>query len=63
MSNDSSTNSGIGFLGVLAILFITLKLCKVITWSWWLVLFPLYGPLLAVLIIIFFFFFVKVILD
>lgn len=63
MSNNSSTNNGIGFFGVLTILFITLKLCKVITWAWWLVLLPLYGPLLVVLIIVFFFFFVKIILD
>ena len=29
---------GIGFFGLLAILFIGLKLGGVITWSWWLVL-------------------------
>lgn len=33
---------GIGFLGLLQIAFIVLKLCKVITWSWWLVLIPLW---------------------
>lgn len=32
----------IGFLGLLALVFITLKLCGVIAWSWWLVLLPLY---------------------
>lgn len=32
---------GIGFAGVLTILFIALKLCRVIDWSWWLVLSPL----------------------
>lgn len=36
---------GYGFLGLLALLFITLKLTSVITWSWWLVLLPLYGVL------------------
>jgi hypothetical protein len=34
----------IGFLGLLALLFIGLKLGGVIAWSWWLVLLPLYGP-------------------
>lgn len=33
----------IGFLGLLTIVFITLKLTGFITWSWWLVLLPLYG--------------------
>ena len=33
----------IGFLGLLALIFITLKLTSVVTWSWWLVLLPLYG--------------------
>lgn len=31
------------FLGVLALILITLKLTSVIAWSWWLVLLPLYG--------------------
>lgn len=29
-----------GFTEVLTIVFIVLKLCKVIAWSWWLVLLP-----------------------
>ncbi len=41
----------IGFLGLLALIFITLKLCEVIAWSWWLVLLPLYGPLGLVILI------------
>lgn len=36
---------GVGFLGLLGILFIGLKLTGYINWSWWLVLLPLYGPL------------------
>jgi hypothetical protein len=31
-----------GFLPVLALIFITLKLLEIITWSWWLVLLPVY---------------------
>lgn len=42
MSNSSSSSSGIGFTGLLLILFITLKLWGVINWSWWWVLSPLW---------------------
>ena len=49
MSNSSSGSSGgIGFCGLLAIVFITLKLCKVIEWSWWWVLAPLWIPFVVV---------------
>lgn len=33
------------FLAMLTILFIGLKLCEVIAWSWWWVLAPLWIPL------------------
>jgi len=39
------------FMGVLGLIFITLKLLGVITWSWWLVLMPLYGGLVLVFIL------------
>jgi membrane-anchored glycerophosphoryl diester phosphodiesterase (GDPDase) len=46
MSESKSTVSGgIGFSGLLTIVFIVLKLCgigKVATWSWWWVLSPLW---------------------
>lgn len=43
MSNSkSSTSGGIGFAGLLTVAFIVLKLCNVITWSWWWVLSPLW---------------------
>lgn len=44
-----SSGGGIGFGGLLAIVFITLKLCGVISWSWWWVLSPLWIPLALVL--------------
>ena len=51
-NNNSSTQSGgIGFFGLLAIVFITLKLTGYITWSWWWVLSPLWGPAAVVLVI------------
>ena len=36
----------VGFLSLLGLVFIILKLCSVITWSWWLVLLPIYGGIL-----------------
>ena len=51
MKNNNS--SGIGFGGLLTLVFITLKLCKVINWSWWWVLFPIWiGIVLVILIAI-----------
>ena len=43
---------GIGFPGMLAILFIGLKLGGVIDWSWWWVLSPLWIPILAGLVVV-----------
>lgn len=43
--------------GILLVLFITLKLCHVIDWSWWWVLAPLWGglALLGCFLILFWF--------
>lgn len=50
---NNSSRGGIGFVGLLTIVFITLKLLGVITWSWWLVLSPLLISLaLSVIILI-----------
>ena len=40
----------LGFFSLLGLLFIALKLTGVITWSWWLVLLPLYFGLAIVAI-------------
>lgn len=58
--NSHSTTGGIGFLGLLAILFIALKLTKYINWSWWWVLSPLWIPLSIFLIIILIIFLIAV---
>jgi hypothetical protein len=34
--------SGIGFAGMLTLIFIVLKLCKIVAWSWMWVLSPLW---------------------
>lgn len=39
-------------LGLLGIVFIVLKLCGVINWSWWLVTAPLWGGLALFLFIV-----------
>ena len=49
----NSTNGGINFLGLLTILLIGLKLAHIISWSWWLVLSPLFIlPLIYVLVLL-----------
>jgi hypothetical protein len=50
---SSSSSGGIGFTGLLAIVFITLKLTHVIDWSWWWVLAPLWGGLAIILAVVF----------
>jgi uncharacterized integral membrane protein len=55
MSNTSQTKQGgIGFLGILALIFITLKLMGYIKWSWLWVLGPIWIPfaLVGVLFVI-----------
>lgn len=42
---DNTSSGGIGFFGMLTILFIGLKLTNYIAWSWWWVLSPLWLPI------------------
>lgn len=50
MANSSS--GGIGFFGLLTVAFIVLKLCNVITWSWWWVLSPIWIIVVLILLVI-----------
>lgn len=56
-SNGSAAGGGLGLSGVLLVVFVVLKLCKVITWSWVWVLSPLWisaiiwGIILLIIII------------
>jgi hypothetical protein len=43
MSNKKNSSSGIGFFGLMFLIFMTLKLTGYITWSWWWVTAPLWG--------------------
>jgi len=53
MSDNSSRSGGIGFAGLLTIVFIVLKLLGKITWSWWWVLSPLWISFGLVILILF----------
>ena len=45
-------NNSIGFFGLLTLIFITLKLTGYIDWSWWLVLMPLFVPVILIFTIL-----------
>lgn len=51
--------TGIGFTGILEIVFIVLKLTKVIAWSWWWVLCPIWGPVAFALVVLIISFIIK----
>lgn len=51
MSKENGNgNKGIGFSGLLTLLFIALKLLKVIDWSWWWVLSPVW--IVAIIVVV-----------
>lgn len=49
--SESSSKDGSNLLGLLGIVFVTLKLCGVIDWSWWWVTAPFWGGLALALLI------------
>ena len=44
MNSKNASGGGIGICGVTFIVFLILKLCNVIDWSWWWVTAPLWIP-------------------
>lgn len=52
MTNETTHTAGISFLGILTLIFITLKLIGYITWSWWTVLSPLWIPFLFIMALV-----------
>ena len=52
MNNSNKVSYSFPTLSALGILFVALKLCGVIDWSWWWVLLPFYGPLVLCLVVI-----------
>lgn len=51
-NNSSSSSGGIGFVGLLTIVFIVLKLTGYIAWSWWWVLSPIWISILIGVVIL-----------
>ena len=51
-SNKNGSSGGVGFCGLLTLIFITLKLVGVINWSWTMVFSPIWMPIIVVLIIL-----------
>ena len=49
MSDSNSKNGGVGVLGLMFIVFLTLKLTDYIDWSWWWVTAPLWLPAVSVM--------------
>ncbi len=49
--SSSSSSGGIGILGLLGVLFVGLKLCHIIDWSWWWVTAPFWGGLALVILV------------
>ena len=48
----SAASSGIGFRGLLTVLFIALKLTGYIGWSWWWILAPLWAPYAVAVVVL-----------
>ncbi len=56
MSKHYHTSGGIGFIELLTLIFITLKLLDKISWSWWWVLSPIWisaSIVIGIIVIIF----------
>ncbi len=52
---ENNSSGGIGFIGLLTVLFVALKLTGFIGWSWWWVLSPLWITSLLAVVGIFIF--------
>ncbi len=53
MENKTTESGGIGFVGLLQIAFIVLKLANIISWKWWQVLLPvIIGASIVVLLLL-----------
>jgi hypothetical protein len=50
---SDNTGNGVGFLGLLTIAFVVLRLCSVINWPWFWVLSPVLLPIIVLLIVAF----------
>lgn len=61
MANEKVQNRSIGFCGLLAIVFIVLKLTNVIAWSWAWILSPIWMPwAIAIVAIVVYFIYILI---
>lgn len=60
---ETKQSGGIGVLGLLGVVFVTLKLCGVINWSWWWVTIPFWGGLAIALIILVLIYIVSLVIE
>jgi hypothetical protein len=60
MSDSNSSGDGVGFVGLLTILFIGLKLTNYIGWSWWWVLSPIWISAIVVVVLLVFVFWLEI---
>lgn len=51
-NNSNSSSGGIGFFGLMFLIFMTLKLTNVIDWSWWWVTAPLWGGFVLIFLVL-----------
>ena len=63
MVNGSTKNGGIGFLSLLGVLFIGLKLTGAIDWAWWAVLAPIWVQPVVFVACVFIYAFIEVMKD
>ena len=64
--NNGGGSAGVGFAGLLTIVFITLKLLGYIDWSWIWVLSPIwlsFGLVLAIMLIVFIVVLIKAVIE
>lgn len=47
--SENTPQISLSFFSMLTLIFITLKLCGVINWSWWFVLSPILFPILLLI--------------
>ena len=47
--NGKNKSVGLGVIDIVQIVFIILKLCKLINWSWWIVLIPFWITLIMII--------------
>ena len=63
MAEQVKISGGIGYGGILTIVFIVLKLCGVISWKWIWVLAPMWISMAVVFIVILLFFVWRLLLE